>query len=176
MQLGVLSWTVGVTHRFFFTQLIFEIEILSLCRHFEIISDLSFSKFFWPAFMLQSFSSKQRLHLFSPLVHVSGVSFQDGPAFHVESKVRFFVFNSHTYLDSLVSLECFLSAKDFVWFLYRSLKLLAVISMYCFFSPVSSLQCLSGWFSPKISPISRESIREWMSIGAYALFSLPAML
>ena len=39
------------------------------------------------------------------------------------------VFRSHTYLDSSVSREYFLSARDLVWFLYRSLKLFAIISM-----------------------------------------------
>lgn len=59
------------------------------------------------------------------------------------SKVRFFVFNSHTYLDGSVWLEQLLSAKDFVWSLCRTLKLLVVIAMYCYVSPVSVVVTLA---------------------------------
>ena len=65
--------------------------------------------------MMQSFSSIQRLHLFVPIVKRAAALFT---MVRFMPKDRFFVFMSHMYFDSSVSLEYFLSSKDLIWFLY----------------------------------------------------------
>ena len=56
---------------------------------------------------------------------------------HFKEKLRRLFFRSQMYLDSSVSFECFSSRKDFVWFLYRTLNSLDVITIYFFVSALS---------------------------------------
>ena len=106
-----LGWLIA----FVFVWLVFEMRNLFQCLHFEMISDLLLRRIFRSVFMMQSFSSIQRLHLFVPIVKRAAALFT---MVRFMPKDRFFVFMSHMYFDSSVSLEYFLSSKDLIWFLY----------------------------------------------------------
>ena len=82
---------------------------------------------------MHSFSSKQRLHCFAPLWYAVARFNID----NFKEKLRRPFFRSQLYLNSSVSFECFLSRKDFVWFLYRTLNSLDVIPIYFFVSALS---------------------------------------
>ena len=72
---------------------------------------------------MQSFSSKHKLHLFDPPVYEIDCFNTD----QVMSKSCLLSFSFQIYFESSVSFEYLLWLKDLMWFLYRSLNVLAVI-------------------------------------------------
>ncbi len=94
--------------------------------HVETISDFLFSKFcLFLSFKIQSFSSKHKLHLFDPPVYEIDYFSTD----QVMSKSCLLSFSFQIYFESSVSFEYLLWLKDLMWFLYRSLNVLAVMPM-----------------------------------------------
>ena len=94
--------------------------------HVETISDFLFSKFcLFLSFKIQSFSSKHKLHLFDPPVYEIDCFNTD----QVMSKSCLLSFSFQIYFESSVSFEYLLWLKDLMWFLYRSLNVLAVMPM-----------------------------------------------
>ena len=96
-----------------------------LCRQVEMISDLLFNRKCLSAFMIQSFSSKHKLHLFDPPEYEAAFFKID----QIILKSCFFSCNVQICFESSVSFEYFLFLNDFAWFLYRSLKVFAVMPM-----------------------------------------------
>ena len=85
-----------------------------------------FSKFcLFLSFKIQSFSSKHKLHLFDPPVYEIDCFNTD----QVMSKSCLLSFSFQIYFESSVSFEYLLWLKDLMWFLYRSLNVLAVMPM-----------------------------------------------
>ncbi len=80
------------------------------------------------SFKIQSFSSNHKLHLFDPPVYEIYCFITD----QVISKSCLFSFNLQIYFDSSVSFEYLLWLKDLMWFLYRSLNVLALMLMKCY--------------------------------------------
>ncbi len=94
--------------------------------HVETISDFLFSKFcLFLSFKIQSFSFKHKLHLFDPPVYEIDCFNTD----QVMSKSCLLSFSFQIYFESSVSFEYLLWLKDLMWLLYRSLNVLAVMSM-----------------------------------------------
>ena len=91
-----------MTHRYCLAWFVFEMRNLFQCLHFEMTSDVLL-RFLSRAFMMQSFSSRQRLYLFAPLVKAATLF----TIIHFMPKDRFSDFRSHMYFDSSVSLEYF---------------------------------------------------------------------
>ncbi len=95
----------------------------------ETIYDFLLSKIcLFLSFNIQSFSSKHKLHLFDLPVYEIHCFNTD----QVMSKSCLLSFSFQIYFESSVSFEYFLWLKDLKWFLYRSLNVLAVMSMKCF--------------------------------------------
>ncbi len=85
-----------------------------------------FSKFcLFLSFKIQSFSSKHKLHLFDPPVYEIDCFNTD----QVMSKSCLLSSSFQLYFERSVSFEYLLWLKDLMWFLYRSLNVLAVMPM-----------------------------------------------
>ncbi len=106
----------------------FDVETITtfFLLHVETISDFLFSKFcLFLSFKIQSFSSKYKLHLLYPPVYEIDCFNTD----QVMSKSCLLSFSFQIYFESSVSFEYLLWLKDLMWFLYRSLNVLAVLPM-----------------------------------------------
>ena len=87
---SLTSWFAGVGRliAIVLVWLVFEMRYLFRCLHFETISDLLLRRIFRRAFMMQSFSSGQRLHLFLSACVGRG-PFHDRPFYAERSVFRF---------------------------------------------------------------------------------------
>ena len=96
-----LLWCMGGwMTRHFLSSTGLNLEMLNLfwCRHFDTCSDLLFKRALLSAFKIYSFSSKQRLHHFAPIVYIA-TGFKIS---HWIVKILFFSLRSQMYLDSSV--------------------------------------------------------------------------
>jgi hypothetical protein len=96
--------------------------------HFENNSRLLFSKFDLSAFRMQSFSWRQRLHLFPPLEY-------EAARFRIDQlivKSCCFSFKFHTYFESSVLFLYITLLNDLLWLYNRFLKVFPVMPMYSF--------------------------------------------
>ncbi len=121
------TWACGrQTMHAFLTFLRLFIKCFFRWLHVETISDFLFSKFcLFLSFKIQSFSSKHKLHLFDPPVYEIDCFNTD----QVMSKSCLLFFSFQIYFESSVSFEYLLWLKDLMWFLHRSLNVLAVMPM-----------------------------------------------